>query len=116
MTKNSKTYSVIQGEPQLGKQIETLYTWDRDEIIEKLVELFESDAIEDLNQTINFEEIPATIGEWMDQQDLTSINQGLSQFLDDDYGTDKVTTYLTDWFEENLIEDLIYELETIEYR
>ena len=97
-----------------GYTVEQILTYEREDILEGLVELFENDSIDSLSSTINLGE-DVEIGTWLDLEDLEAISVELNFFLDDDYGTDKVTNQLVDWFENNIPKDAEYEIETISY-
>ena len=92
----------MQGEPQLGSMEETTYTYDRNDIIDRLVDLFNGDVPEDTSATIEFGYEDVDIGTYLDQDDIDTINEGLNRFLDDDWGTNKITDYLYGWFDKHL--------------
>ena len=97
-----------------GYTVEQTITYERDDIIGALVELFESDSVDSTKQTIYLGE-DVDIGTWLDLEDLEAISIELNFFLDDDFGTEKVTNQLTDWFDNNIPKDAEYEIDTISY-
>lgn len=116
MTQTSKTYSVMSGEPQLGKQRETTYTFDREDIMYELITLFEEDRIEDTGCEITLGQELVDIGTWLSQEDIDNINTQLDEnCLDDDYGTDKVTSILADQLDKLVPDNAEVEFEGIEY-
>jgi len=106
-------YQVMDGEPHLGTILEQQWVYDRDDIIEALVAHFEEDSVDSIDDIVYLDrdmEHSFTLDELIDLTDLDYINEGLQHFLDDEWGTDKLTTYLMAWFEENL-----YKGETMEF-
>ena len=113
----SKIFSVIDDEPQLGKVKETIVTLDRDDIIELLINAFLEGSITSSKDTIQTpDELDTEIGEWLNNDEIETINNAMEYLLDDDYGSGKdsdlILNYLTDMIDNNAK----YEYETQEYK
>ena len=112
-----ESVNVIDDEPQLGKVKETTVTLDRDDIIELLIETFLEGSITSSKDTIQTpDELDTEIGEWLNNDEIETINNAMEYLLDDDYGSGKdsdlILNYLTDMIDNNAK----YEYETQEYK
>ena len=114
------TYNVIPDEPQHGKVDECITTWDRDEIIEAIIEGFLGG---DLRMGTDDIRLPRTdigddmydvaeISEFLEQDDIDYINQEMEMWLlDDDYGSGKDWELIFKILDDILPKDLEYALE-----
>ena len=103
---SEKTYSVMEGEPHLGKQIETTVEVQRDEYMEAIIEsiLEGSDSTEtSITVTDGDYEMEYTLGDDLTQAELDDIMLEMEMhLLDDDYGSGKDYDLVF-----NIIDDLI---------
>ena len=89
---SEKTYSVMEGEPHLGKQTETIVRVDREEYLEALMKAF-SDGANETSDGFTMQglyEQEYTLGDDLNQTDVDFIVATLDMtLLDDEYGTEK---------------------------
>lgn len=97
MIEESKTYSVMDGEPHLGKVRETTYTYDRDDIVEALIEAL----CEDSGATyFMLGDNEVEVGDYLTLADIETVGlQVEEKLIDDDYGTEKERSLITDLVE-----------------
>ena len=103
---SEKTYSVMEGEPHLGSQVETVIEVERDEYLEAIIEsiLGGSDTTDtSITVTDGDYEMEYTLGDDMTQNELDNIVREMEMhLLDDDYGSGKDYDLVF-----NIVDDLI---------
>lgn len=107
-------YPIRIGEPQLGSERECVYIWDREEIIEAIVELIESGCVESVKRNIDIGDsnIYATVelSEYMSSNELAYLNLQISEkFIDDDFGSDKYFHFLNNYISSIIPDDATHE-------
>lgn len=117
---SEKTYNVMDGEPHLGKQIETVVEVDREEYIEALIEAFlEGADSSDYEVTVtdgDFE-VGYQLGCDLTEAEIESIVRDMNfNLLDDDYGSGKDYDLLYDLLDEYIDEDWSDEFINVEMR
>lgn len=114
MKSNSKIYSVMPGEPHLGRQRETTTTFDRDDIMEAISETFmEGDVDESSAYTLSNTDFEIT--EHLTTADIDSIDYDLGLLLDDDWGGDQPYAIVMKHLDEMVSQTAEVELDTVEY-
>lgn len=117
---SEKTYNVMDGEPHLGKQVETVIEVSRDEYIEALAEsiLNGSESTEDVFIVDDGDyEQEYSIGSDLTQDELDRIIEELEfNLLDDDYGSGRDYDLLYDLLDEYIDEDWSDEFINVEMR
>lgn len=119
---SSQTFNVMDGEPQLGKQIEAVIRVDRDEYIEALVDAFMNgcDSVGDEFEIEDRElDIIQTyqLGCDLTQGDIDEINRQIDEhLLDDDYGTQKAWDFMYDLIDSYIDDNWLDEFETVTMR
>ena len=114
MKVNCNKYQVIPGEPQLGKVEECTYTFDREEILEALVEAILEDShwfqLGDFDDHLD-------VSDWLSEEDLELIRGVMErELLDDDYGSGKDWDLVYDIVDKAIPYGATHEFETQEYR
>jgi len=110
----TKIYPIIQDEPQLGKQYETIIEIEPEDVYEKLAEMFESgdatsvkDTVQISNTDLEFD-LNFTLSEFMTQDDINRLNNRLElELLDDDWGGEKMNDIMEEELTKHLPDDNI---------
>lgn len=116
----------MDGEPHLGKVIECTYTFDREEILEAILEAIVDAILDDCDDFMlgefddfmlgEFDEY-ISIGEFLDEDELERVRLLMEEkLLDDDYGSGKDYDLVYDAVDKVLSEKAEYEFETTEHR
>ena len=114
MKETSKVYDVMPGEKHLGKVRETTVVYDRDDIIEELINLFENGEV-DIEDTFTIGGSDADIGAFLDEQEVDNINEMNNRLLDDDFGTLKHQEMLMTLLDEYVPDNAEFEYDYQEY-
>ena len=117
---SEKTYSVMDGEPHLGKQIETVVEVDREEYIEALIDAF-LEGKDHKDDTFIVDdgdyEQEYTLGCDLTESEIESIIRDMNfNLLDDDYGSGKDYDLLYGLLDEYIDEDWSDEFINVEMR
>ena len=117
---SQKTYSVMDGEPQLGRQVESIVRVGRDEYMEALVDVLlnGADGTDDKVIVVDDGYVQEyTLGDDLNQNDIDNILQEMNMnLIDDDYGSDKAWELLSTMLDDILPVNWSDEFETIEMR
>lgn len=117
---SQKTYAVMDGEPHLGKQIETVVEVDREEYIEALVVALSSglDSVDDTFTVSDGDyEEEYTLGTDLSQEEIDNIIREMNmQLIDDDYGSSKEFDLIYEMLDDYISDDWTDKIEIIQMR
>ncbi len=85
---------IMSDEPQLGKVRTVTHTYDRDDIIEAIIEEFEEGPIEDSTHQIYLGVDQESMSEYLSNENIEEISRQLATLPDDEWGSTKFFTLL----------------------
>jgi hypothetical protein len=110
------TYSVVPGEPHLGKVRECIVTYTHEEVTDAVVEAFLCGELESTDAPVELDDdVYVKIGEYLSYNDIETINNMIEEmpasYWDGNIAADKVYDKLIKCYSE----DWEYEIERITY-
>ena len=117
---SEKGYNVMDGEPSLGKQIETVVQVSREEYLEALTLLFLEGNATSVNDIVTIKciyEMSYYLGTDLLQSEIDEINSNIeTKLLDDDFGTQFAFDFVYNFLDNDIRDNWIDEFEVVEMR
>jgi hypothetical protein len=89
------TYSVVPGEPHLGKVRECIVTYEQDEVIDAIIDAFLCGELDDTTSSFKLDDDTyVQIGEYLSYVDIERINDEVDDMFEESMTDDAITDEL----------------------